>query len=131
MKFGTTDRKLNKRLREIIHAEDSPLYDGPDASMEAFEALAKNLRESHLIPARAVHDNCDGTARQCAAYFFGLRDGAGGVVKPRVATATCRDSRRLKRPPRLYILVRDGVEEYLFAHIRYFLDKLRTEKSDP
>lgn len=100
--------------------------------MEAFEALAKWLRESQLTPARAVHDNSDGAARQCAAYFFGLRDATPTLnlgaphLKHRVMTAICRDFGKLKRPPRLYVLVRDGAEESLFAHMRYYLDALRS-----
>ena len=128
MKFGRTDTALSKRLREIVHAADSLYSEDGIPDMEAFEALAEWLSESQLIKTRAVHDNSDGTAKQCAAYFFGLRDatptlnmGYGGSLRHKVATAICRDRTRSKHPPRLYVLVKDGQEETLFSALgNYF-----------
>jgi hypothetical protein len=110
MKFGKSDGRLNKRLRDLVQ----------DLDPDAFGDLAEFISESLLYQARSVHDNSDGTARQCAAYFFGLRNGLGRR-NYEVATAICRNSRRLKRPPRLYVLVKRSSEEYLFAHIGHWL----------
>jgi hypothetical protein len=127
MEFGRTNQKLNKQLREAVLASDY-LQGGSDGfgDLEAYEKLAKYLTGKHDIDARAVHDNSDGTAKQCQAYFLGMKAGLEKIVevideKWKVATVSCREPKSLKRPPRLYVLVREDREDHLLTEIQNFL----------
>ena len=124
MVFGETDKIMNNKLRAVLHAGQ---VKGEEDGV--FKSLAEKLTVAGYV-SRSVHENSDGTSRQCAAYFFGMANGLRLQNKQAtVVTAICFDKERYQRPSRLYCLIRKHQERTFISTVERLLKVLRVMES--